>query len=757
MLVMKTLRKLNLFRSLFLLAASCVLFAWCLRTQTQPGLIQTVTAARAAATVSLAKSASVNQVTPGGSITYTLTVSNTGTEIASFLNLSDTLPTATTFVSVSAPSGWNCTNPGTGNTGAVNCLAQTMAAQTSAIITIVVNVATTVAANSALVNSAVLTGENFASTSASATVNVVPVGTTSADLVVSNSGPVTAVAGTIADYSVSFVNLGPSTARTLTITATLPTGTTLTSFTPGNGMTCSTPALNAGGNISCTMISLASGTGESFVFSVRLAPNITCDRPLISTATITAATVDPNTTNNISTVQTTALTLADLSVTASGAPASAVPDTTVVYSFVVSNRGPSDSPNTQFNDLLPASFTAEAITASQGSCTGVGSGTVNCALGLLPAGQSVKITIQTHVPETCQPATAVNTASVASSACLSDPVAANNSATTTINVLLANLGPGACVPAQSSISSSKPGSVMFAGLFSSAATGDTNQNNTRVNLTNVHPTLNVVVHLFFVDGATCAVADSFLCLTANQTTSFFMSDVDPGTTGYMMALAVDGPAGFAGGHNTGCPISFNYLIGNANIKFTASPRRDIDLETESVASEFGSPVPTCNPNDPFAELYFDGSPRGFNQLPRVLALDNIPSRAEGNDTFLMLARVDGNWATGIRPIGTVFGLLYDDAENVFSFNLNVGTCLLRSSLNNNFPRTTPRFENIIPAGRSGWMKLWTASEAAIVGAMHNRNDNSTSTSGAFEGGHNLHVLRLLPSAVITVPVFPPSC
>ena len=95
MLVMKTLRKLNLFRSLFLLAASCVLFAWCLRTQTQPGLIQTVTAARAAATVSLAKSASVNQVTPGGSITYTLTVSNTGTEIASYLNLSDTLPTAT--------------------------------------------------------------------------------------------------------------------------------------------------------------------------------------------------------------------------------------------------------------------------------------------------------------------------------------------------------------------------------------------------------------------------------------------------------------------------------------------------------------------------------------------------------------------------------------------------------------------------------------------------------------------------------------
>ncbi|HEX9001206.1 MAG TPA: hypothetical protein VGB07_14975, partial [Blastocatellia bacterium] len=76
---------------------------------------------------------------------------------------------------------------------------------------------------------------------------------------------------------------------------------------------------------------------------------------------------------------------------------------------------------------------------------------------------------------------------------------------------------------------------------------------------------------------------------------------------------------------------------------------------------------------------------------------------------------------------------------------------------NSFPRTTPRFEQAIPAGRSGWMKFWSANGAALVGAMHTRNDNSQISASAFEGGHNLHVLRLLPRAVITVPVFPPSC
>lgn len=451
----------------------------------------------------------------------------------------------------------------------------------------------------------------------------------------------------------------------------------------------------------------------------------------------------------------------DLSISKTG-PVKVNAGDDVAYNLVITN--PSDrSVQATISDTLPAGWNVISINSPSGNCSGVGTGVATCQNVGLPGIGAVQITVMVHVPFRCQPPLLTNTASITAisdvqSAPLNDPNPGNNTSTLDIAVTQPNLGPGSCVPSGSAINATKPGSILFAGLFTSGAISGDPQNNTRVNLTNIHPNLGVAVHLFFVDGATCSVADAFICLTPNQTTSFFMSDLDPGVQGYMMAIAVDGPPGTAGGNNTGCPISFNYLIGNANIKFTGSPRRDLDLESESVASEFGSPVPTCDPNKPFAELYFDGSPRGYNRLPRVLAASSIPSRADGNDTMLMIARVDGNWGTGIQPIGAVTGLLYDDAENTFSFSFNVGACLLRSSLSNNFPRTAPRFEQVIPAGRSGWMKFWAANEnAAIIGAIHNRNDNSQTAPGAFEGGRKLHVMRLLPSAVITVPVFPPSC
>lgn len=408
-------------------------------------------------------------------------------------------------------------------------------------------------------------------------------------------------------------------------------------------------------------------------------------------------------------------------------------------------------------DTLPAGWTILSATASNGTCTGEGTGMAMCEV-IVSSPAPVTIRIVVHVPDICQPTLAISQATVASAVFfIVDINSNNNTATTNTFVNLANLGPGLCHPVGSQIGGDKPGSILFSPLYISSPTGGDVRNNTRFNLTNVHQTQGVTVHLFFVDGTTCSVADAFVCLTANQTVSFLMSDLDPGTTGFVMAIAVDGPPGTGGGNNTGCPISFNYLIGNANIKLAGSRRRDLDLNTESVASGFGSLVPGCNPNSSTAELVFDSSSSGYNQLPRVLAADNIPSRGDGNDTLLVLARVDGNYVTGLQPIGPVFGIFYDDAETSLSFTFNPGACFFRSSLSNSFPRTAPRFEQFIPAGRSGWLKLWAADEVAILGAIHNRNGEDAPPPNGFEGGHNLHVLRLLPRAVITIPVFPPSC
>jgi hypothetical protein len=309
--------------------------------------------------------------------------------------------------------------------------------------------------------------------------------------------------------------------------------------------------------------------------------------------------------------------------------------------------------------------------------------------------------------------------------------------------------PGALYPPTSEVSDQKAGSVLIYNFYTSGATSG-NAQNTRINITNTSTTSAAFVHLFFV-ADNCAVADSFICLTATQTASFLASDVDPGVSGYIVAIANDGVVG--------CPVAFNHLIGDEYVKTTTG--HAANLGAEAFAALYNGVLPGCDSNSITATLGFDGVVGlGYNRAPRVLALDNVASRADGNDTLLIINRVGGNLATGAFTVSSLFGLLYDDAENVFSFSINSGACQLRGSLSNTFPRTTPRFETVIPAGRSGWLKIYaTSAERAYLGVAINANENAGAAANAFNGGHNLHKLTLTQSthAVYTVPIFPPSC
>jgi uncharacterized repeat protein (TIGR01451 family) len=445
---------------------------------------------------------------------------------------------------------------------------------------------------------------------------------------------------------------------------------------------------------------------------------------------------------------------ADFSITKSG-PASITAGDNATYTLTVTNNSSSSLLiNATVTDTLPAGFTLVSIGGPGANCSAMGTSSATCAVNLR-GGEAITIRLVAHSPALCQPATATNTATVTATGVV-DPNPLNNTATTTTTVLQPSLGPGACFPPGSQISDDKAGSILFYNFYTSGSSSST-ENNARVSLTNTNPTQGVAVHLFFVDGATCSIADAFVCLTANQTVAFLMSDVDPGVSGYIVAIAVDGPPGTAEGRNTGCPISFNFLIGNVYVKSTFSPRRDADLAAETVEAEFGSPVPGCDVNSSTATLLFNGVPgQGYNRLPRVLAASNIASRADGNSTLLIVNRIGGNLATGAATLGTLFGVLYDDAENGFSFSL-VGPCQLRGELSNNFPRTTPRLDNLIPTGRSGWLKIWSQDEVGILGAIILENRNATANPNAFNGGHNLHKLTFNNSVSLIVPIFPPSC
>ncbi|MFN6203245.1 MAG: hypothetical protein ACK496_12295, partial [Acidobacteriota bacterium] len=102
----------------------------------------------------------------------------------------------------------------------------------------------------------------------------------------------------------------------------------------------------------------------------------------------------------------------------------------------------------------------------------------------------------------------------------------------------------------------KPGSVLIYNVYTSSV--NTALSETQITLTNTNPVDTATVHLFFVDGVTCTVADQTVTLTQSQTASFQASDVDPGVTGYLIAVAVD---------QNGCPTINNYLIGGAMVRF----------------------------------------------------------------------------------------------------------------------------------------------------------------------------------------------
>src|SRR5262249_685198 len=151
--------------------------------------------------------------------------------------------------------------------------------------------------------------------------------------------------------------------------------------------------------------------------------------------------------------------------------------------------------------------------------------------------------------------------------------------------------PGATYPPTSEASDQKAGSLLLYNVYTSGATSGTTQN-TRINITNTSTSSGVAVHFFFVSDG-CSIADSFICLTATQTATFLASDVDPGVTGYIVAIATNGD---------GIPAVHNFLIGDEYVKFTTGHAANLGaiafakLTADNVLSTDGS----------LAALFFDG-------------------------------------------------------------------------------------------------------------------------------------------------------
>ena len=375
------------------------------------------------ADLSIVKIDSIDPVLAGNGLSYTVTVTNNGPSDAQLVAMSDTLPAGVNYVSV-VPSTGSCTFLA----GVVDCAFGTVAPGASVSAVIAVVVPSDTASGTTLTNDASTSTTTTDPTVANDSTSEETTVATSADVSIAKTDSTDPVnAGDPLTYTLTVDNAGPSDALMVVASDTLPAEVTYGSSSTSQG-SCS----EAGGVVTCALGTIVSGGSVTITINVIVDSDVADGSTITNNASVTSATTDPSAANNSTSEDTTTGTNADLSITKSDSPDTVVAGTGLAYTIGVSNAGPSDAQAVTVSDTLPAGLAYVGSSTTQGSCS-ESSGTVTCLLGIVADGGSVTITINVTVnPDVADGSSILNTASVSSTT--SDPVAGNNSASSTTSV-----------------------------------------------------------------------------------------------------------------------------------------------------------------------------------------------------------------------------------------------------------------------------------------------------------------------------------
>ena len=241
------------------------------------------------ADLSITKVEGADPVIAGTNLTYTVTVTNSGPDPAANASWSDTLPAGTTFVSLPPVAGWSCNTA-----GPISCSNPSFAVGSS-VFTLTVAVDSSVAAGTVLSNTATAASDTGDPDSGDLSDTETTTVATSADLAVTKvDTPDPVVAGANLVYTITVDNNGPSTAVSVSLSDTLPTGTTFVSLPDPAGWSCTKPAVGSGGTVSCSNPSFAVGSSV-FTLTVMVDPSVADGTVLSNTATVmSSSTSDPN-------------------------------------------------------------------------------------------------------------------------------------------------------------------------------------------------------------------------------------------------------------------------------------------------------------------------------------------------------------------------------------------------------------------------------------------------------------------------------
>jgi uncharacterized repeat protein (TIGR01451 family) len=247
-------------------------------------------------------------VTAGETISYTILVSNPGTEPLAGVVLSDAVPTGTTLVSFTPPAGWTRTDTvPSGGTGQLRATRNsTLAGGVTESFTLVVRVNASAASGSNISNTAAVTTTTPGDVNPSnnSDQEVTPVQTRTDVSLTKAGSPTTVGANGLVTYTITVSNTGPSNASSLTFTDAIPAGTTFESFS-APGWTFTPPAVGGTGTITATRATLAPGAPSTLTLIVRADNSLSTGTTITNTASVATTTTESNPNNNTDTETTT--------------------------------------------------------------------------------------------------------------------------------------------------------------------------------------------------------------------------------------------------------------------------------------------------------------------------------------------------------------------------------------------------------------------------------------------------------------------
>lgn len=272
---------------------------YCAKTALAIAALLGAGAANAAPTVALVTS-NTTPVAGGAAYSYTVTVTNPDAVAASNLSLSLPLPPSMLFQSVSfggtGGGSFSCTHPSVSQNGLLLCRAPTMAASTTATITIIANLSPDTDPGVRTANARLAVAGVATTASVSSTIQV------NAPLSLFVGGPSTASVGDRVSYLLTLNNGGNSSARNVLLNGVLPPGFSHFSAQGVSGLANACDYTASTRTLSCSGLAVPTGLSK-LTWTAEIAPSTPAGAAQISftlnsagTGTIGVGSASVNTT-----------------------------------------------------------------------------------------------------------------------------------------------------------------------------------------------------------------------------------------------------------------------------------------------------------------------------------------------------------------------------------------------------------------------------------------------------------------------------